>query len=207
MPHGHTIVKHFISHTNTLLFVQTMKAMKTKFKRRFSIFALQISQEFSSMISTVAIIIILKTSLYLFSNHVHLFSSRVQSRSSNIHDTIVSLSLGGLADTLGPGSELGQLPPVLLELRMAPGRVSSAETKRGQGVKGVSLAEVLVLVSIHLEVYGRGAVPVLHHPGLVEGVAGRGGDIGVTLVVHHGHLGVLLWLQKGNSDRTISVTK
>ena len=70
--------------------------------------------------------------------------------------------------------------------------MTSSQAEGGQGVKR-GLAEVLVCV--HLEVDGGGAVPVLHHPGLVEGVAGRGRDIGVALVVHHCHLGVLLRLQ------------
>ena len=48
--------------------------------------------------------------------------------------------------------------------------------------------------------YGGGGVPVLHVALLHHRVAGGGGDVGVALVVHHRHLGVLLRLEQDSVE-------
>ena len=70
-------------------------------------------------------------------------------------------------------------------LAVAPGPVSGPGPRgqRGQRVRG----------DLHLEVDGRGRVPVLHQS-LRLGGGGAAREVGVALVVHHGHLRVLLRL-------------
>ena len=75
-------------------------------------------------------------------------------------------------------------------LTVAPGPVAGSRAQGGQRLGDYG-------GGLHLEVNGRGGVPVLHQP-LAAGAARK---VGVTLVVHHCYLRVLLWLCNRNNDQ------
>lgn len=140
---------------------------------------------FWSSLSTKSILFIIFKCFFnvFFLNLVSIVINRI------FNKAIARVSLGWFADRSSSEAKLGQLPLVFLMLGMTPGGVSWSLVQRClrlQGVLAVSQAMVL-----HLEVDGRGGVPVVHEPLLAQGVAGSRWNIGMALVVHHSNLCVL----------------